>query len=246
MTTLSPERRVQRVRHELLRREVHVSRIQPVSPGLLAITFVGATLASFTSLSFDDHVKFIISDATGQQHMRDFTPCAFLPGSGELTLEFALHPHGAACACAWARQARVGDAAVIAGPKGSMIIPMDYDWHLLAGDASALPAIRRRLQELPAHARALVFVEQPAAEDPSPLPSRAAVQTQWLPDANAFVQALRQAPLSDGEGFAWCAGEASVMARVRDVLLNERQLPREATRISAYWKAGAADFHETL
>ena len=33
-------------------------------------------------------------------------------------------------------------------------------------------------------------------------------------------------------------------AQVRDVLLGERQLPREASRISAYWKAGAADFHE--
>jgi NADPH-dependent ferric siderophore reductase len=40
----------------------------------------------------------------------------------------------------------------IGGPRGSFIVPMDLDWHLLVGDATALPAIARRLSELPASA----------------------------------------------------------------------------------------------
>ena len=237
-------RRIQRVRHELLRREVRVCRIEAPTPGFLAITFAGGSLSSFVSLGFDDHVKFIFTDAAGQTCMRDYTPCAYQPGSTELTLEFALHAQGAASD--WARNARVGDTAVIGGPKGSMVVPMDYDWHMLAGDTSALPAIQRRLAELPRQARAWVFVQAEDPRDQRPLPSQAAVELQWLPSSTALLQALRAAALPAGEGFVWCAGEASVMARVRDLLLGERQLPRDHARISAYWKAGAADFHEAL
>jgi NADPH-dependent ferric siderophore reductase len=35
------------------------------------------------------------------------------------------------------------------------------------------------------------------------------------------------------------------MARVRQVL-NDKGMPREATRVSAYWKKGVAEHHENL
>lgn len=244
MTLATPVRRVQRVRHELLRRDVRVHRIDSSSPGFLSITFAGESLRSFVSLSFDDHIKLIIRDRDGNTAMRDFTPLHFDTARGELTLEFALHAHGPACD--WARQARVGDEATIGGPKGSMIIPIDYEWHLLAGDASALPAIRRRLQELPEGSKALVLAQIPDASDRMLPTTRSEAQVQWVANAQEFMDALRHMALPAGEGFVWCAGEASVMAQARDVLLGERQLPREASRISAYWKAGATDFHETL
>jgi NADPH-dependent ferric siderophore reductase len=38
-----------------------------------------------------------------------------------------------------------------------MIIPAQQDWHLLVGDASSLPAIRRRLAELPPSAHVEVI-----------------------------------------------------------------------------------------
>lgn len=236
--------RVQRVRHELVRREVRVARIASNSPGFLSLTFQSDSLAGFTSLSFDDHVKFIITDASGETHRRDFTPIDYKPQARELTLEFALHAHGPACD--WARNAKVGDMAVIGGPKGSMIIPTDYDWHLLAGDGSAMPAMRRRLQELPAGTRVTVVAAVPSVEDRVPFETQADVEVRWLSNAADLVQELRNVALPAGEGFAWCAGEAAVMAKVREVLLTERGLPRETTRISAYWKAGASDFHETL
>ena len=58
MTLLSPVRRVVRVRHELVRRDVQVARVEAISPHFLAVTFSGAALDGFTSLSFDDHLKF--------------------------------------------------------------------------------------------------------------------------------------------------------------------------------------------
>jgi len=37
-----------------------------------------------------------------------------------------------------------------------------------------------------------------------------------------------------------------VMKAVRAVMAEEKQHPKEAMRVSAYWKRGASDFHEKL
>jgi len=149
--------RIQRVRHEIKRRELQVAKVQHLAPDYVSVTFKGETLHDFVSASYDDHVKFMLSD----EDRRDFTPRSYDNVAGELTIEFALHTTGAASD--WARQAAVGQTAVIAGPRGSMIIPMDYDWHVLAGDATALPAIRRRLEELPREAKVQVLVTADSA-----------------------------------------------------------------------------------
>lgn len=248
MTTASlptPARRVQRVRHELRRRELQVLRTEPLSPGFVAITFGGESLADFVSLGFDDHVKFMLPGETPEAEpvRRDYTPRRFDAARRELTIEFALHGHGAASD--WARQARPGDSATIGGPRGSMVVPTDYDWHLLVGDATALPAVHRRLEELPAGTRAIVRLLV-AEADRRPLTSEAALDLQWLDTPEQLLQALQAQALPSGEGFAWAAGEAATMARVRDLLLVERGHPKESARISAYWRAGTSSFHEDL
>lgn len=237
-------RRVQRVRHELRRRDLVVARVEPLGPGFVSVSFVGNDLADFVSLSFDDHIKFMFEGASGEWVRRDYTPRRFDPARGELTIEFALHGHG--LASDWARHATPGQRVQIGGPRGSMIIPMDYDWHLLAGDATALPAMRRRLEELPAGAQAIAIVQVTDAADQRPFAGAAALQCQWVAGDDAFIDALRSLQRPAGEGFAWCAGEASTMARARQVLLQDLGHPRDAMRVAAYWKRGASDFHETL
>jgi NADPH-dependent ferric siderophore reductase len=232
---------IQRVRHELKLRELEVARIERLSPGFLAITFKGDALADFTSLSFDDHVKLMFDDE-GAQVRRDYTPRRFSREARELTLEFALHGDGKAAN--WARRARVGDRALVGGPRGSMIIPLELDWHLLAGDASALPAIARRLEELPAGAPAQVLVLAGAADE-RPLPSRADTVVRRVASEDELIAALAGMALPAGAGFAWAAGEAALMARVRRVLA-DKELPRERTRVSAYWKHGVTEHHEHL
>jgi len=238
-------RRVQRVRHELHRRDVEVVRVEPMGPHFVAVTFHAESLAGFRSDSFDDHVKLMIGgDATGEPVRRDYTPRRFDAARRELTLEFALHGDGPAAD--WARQATVGQRAIIGGPRGSMIIPMDYDWHLLVGDDSALPAIDRRLEELPPGTRAIVIAQAADASAQREFESAAQLQVQWVASGEAMVQALRGLDLPGGEGYAWCAGEAAVMARLRGVLLDEKRHPKEAMKVAVYWKPGASDFHETL
>ena len=240
---LDPPRRVQRVRYELQRRELRVSRVEPRGDRFVAVTVQGESLRQFASASFDDHVKLMLPDGAGGQVMRDYTPRAFDTARGELTLEFALH--GTGPFTDWAAQAQVGQMLTVAGPRGSMVIPMDYDWHLLVGDDSAWPAIARRLEELPAGARVevlLLMADMPA------WPPGVSPQPHWrcCSTPQALTQALRDLALPPGEGFAWCAGEAQLMATLRDVLLREKGHPRTAMKVAAYWKQGAQGFHARL
>lgn len=237
------DKRIQRVRHELKPREVTVSDVKQLAPNFVSVTFKGESLHDFVSLSYDDHVKFILHDAAGERVMRDYTPRRYDRDARELTLEFALHTEGHMTD--WARQAQVGQQAVIGGPKGSMIIPADYTWQILAGDATALPAIRRRLDELPATADVLVLVtgEEAAALE---FVSAAQLRVQVLPTPDDIVEAFRAMALPEGDGFIWCAGEAQMAKQVRDILFADKGFPREAARISAYWKKGASAHHENL
>jgi NADPH-dependent ferric siderophore reductase len=236
-------RRVLRVRHELKRRELKVLRVEALSPHFRSVTFTGPELAGFVSASFDDHLKFML-DADGPEPVRrDYTPRRYDAGAGELTIEFALHGDGPAAR--WAAQAAPGQRVSIGGPRGSFVIAPDHDWHLLVGDATALPAVARRLEELTATTRAIVILQVDEA-DRRALPSTALLSLQWVDDTTALIDAVRALELPAGEGYAWCAGEASVMATLRRVLVDEKGHDRRAIRAAAYWKRGAAAHHENL
>jgi NADPH-dependent ferric siderophore reductase len=237
--------RVQRVRHEIKRRELQVRRVEALSPHVRSITLAGEALADFVSASFDDHIKLFLDAPEGAEPVRrDYTPRRYDAAAGELTLEFALHGDGPAAS--WAAQAEPGQRATIAGPRGSFIIPMDYDWHLLIGDETALPAIARRLEELPAGTRVNVLLQVPELADRRTLPTAANVNLQWVADEAELTAALRALPLPVGEGYAWCAGEAGAMAALRKILVEEKGHPRNAIRAAAYWKRGAIAHHENL
>jgi NADPH-dependent ferric siderophore reductase len=244
LSTETPVRRVQRVRHELKRRQLQVARVQTLSPHVRSITFTGADLAGFVSASFDDHLKLVLDLGGPAPVMRDYTPRRFDAAAQELTIEFALHGDGPAAG--WAAQAAPGQTVGIGGPRGSFIVPVDYDWHLLVGDDTALPAIARRLEELPAAAHALVLLQLADPADRRALPSAARVQLQWVGSAAELLSATRALDLPPGEGYAWCAGEALLMAQLRTVLVQDKGHPPQAIRAAAYWKQGAAAHHENL
>jgi NADPH-dependent ferric siderophore reductase len=236
--------RVQRVRQEPKRRAAEVVRVQALGAHFRSVTFTGEALADFDSPSFDDHVKFILPGADGAPLMRDYTPRSFDLAARELTIEFALHGDGPAAG--WAAQAAVGQRVTIAGPRGSFIIPVDYDWHLLVGDETALPAIARRLEELPAGARVTVLAHVADEADRRSFASAADVTLQWSSTPAGLIDSVRQLALPPGEGYAWCAAEAGVAAAVRRELVEEKGHDRHAIRAAAYWKQGAAAHHENL
>jgi NADPH-dependent ferric siderophore reductase len=61
-----------------------------------------------------------------------------------------------------------------------------------------------------------------------------------------MIATINALPLPTGEGYAWGAGEASVMVRLRNILVDRKFHPREAMRVAAYWKSGASDYHDEL
>jgi NADPH-dependent ferric siderophore reductase len=244
MSSEPPVSRVQRVRHELKRRELRVVRVETLSPHFRSVTFAGESLGDFISASFDDHVKFML-DADGAEPVRrDYTPRRHDTAARELTIGFALHGDGRAAQ--WAAQATPGQQATIGGPRGSFIIPTDYAWHLLVGDETAMPAIHRRLEELPAGTRAIVVIQAADAADRRELRSAADLDVQWVASTEALLDAVRALELPPGEGYAWCAGEASAMASLRRLLVEGKGLDRHAMRVAAYWKRGATAHHENL
>lgn len=244
MEAMTPARSVQRIRHEVKFRDVRVAATRQTGANMLSVTFQGEALRDFVSMSFDDHVKFVFPDAAGTPVRRDYTPTGHDPQRGELTLEFALHAEGAATD--WARQAKVGMDAVIAGPRGSTVVPLDYDWHLLVGDLSALPAITRRMKEFGPGAKVTAVIEVAHVGDVREFESQAGLEVRWVSSADEMLAAVRAFAPPPGEGYIWGAGEAAAMKALRVVLAEEKMHPKEAMRVSAYWKRGASDFHEKL
>ena len=271
MTDSPGLRSVQRVRHALKLRRLSVHAVRALSPHIVSVTFTGDDLHDFVSASFDDHVKLMLPPGPGQALvlpvpqpngekpslppgavapvMRDYTPRRVDLAAGELDIEFALHGDGPAAQ--WAAQAAPGQQVGIGGPRGSFVVPPDYDWHLLIGDETALPAIARRLEELPPAVPAIVIVQVGDAADQRALSSRANVHVEWLTAESAsaesaLVNATRALKLPTGEGYAWAAGEARAIAQVRRVLVEEHGVDRHHVRAAAYWKHGAAAHHENI
>lgn len=243
MTEQYQGRRVERVRHELKFRPVTIEHIKHIGEHFLAITFQGPELAGFVSASFDDHIKFIFDDA-GTDIRRDYTPTHYNAAKQQLTLQFALHDAGKATS--WAKQAKIGDSATIAGPRGSVIMPMDVNWHLLVGDSTAIPAIERRLAELPATAItfAVILVSDSTAQRTFTAPATSHIH--WCYSEQQLLQTLAALNLPANDGFSWAGGEASLMQQVKKVLVEQLKQPKSQLRIGAYWRAGEADFHKDL
>lgn len=265
------ELNVERVRHELKMRHLTVARVERVADLLVRITLTGDDLHDFVTASFDDHVKTFfpaqpgaplvlpsfgpegISFPEGQPRpqARDYTPRRFDRERRELDLEFVLHGDGPASE--WAAQAQPGQSLAIAGPRGSFVVPTGFDWHVLIGDETALPAIARRLEELPAEAQAIVLLEVPEAVNEVPLNTKAQLNVQWLhrkgtaPGASMLLpEAAAKLVLPAGEGYVWAAAESAVARAVRDVMVGQHQVGKRRIRASSYWKRGASGVHENL
>jgi NADPH-dependent ferric siderophore reductase len=268
-SAFTSDRLPRRVRHELRFRKVHVQTVHRVTPHLIRVTLAGEELAGFTSPGFDDHAKIFFPDAKsgalvlpsvgpdgpawpgGQKPtMRDYTPRRYDAETGTLELDFALHDAGPATQ--WAESAKPGDLLGVGGPRGSFIIPTAFDWHLLIGDDTALPAISRRLAELPAGARVLVLAEIDNAGDAITFETAAELDLRWVHRGGAapgvgspLLDVLRQLKLPDGDFHAWVACESTAAKALRAHLVAERGANPKWVKAAGYWRLGAAATHDT-
>jgi len=268
--TQTTERTARRIRHETKTRLLQVRDVSRITPKMVRIVVGGEALAGFVSAAHDDHVKLFFPQP-GQDRpvlptpspngpvypegaplpaARDYTPRRYDAAANTLTIDFVIHGDGPATQ--WAAQARPGSFLGVGGPRGSFVVPEDFDWYLLAGDETALPAIGRRLEELPAGTRAIVIVEVENSAEEQRFDTRARLETHWLhrdgaePGNHLLLQrAIAELSLPPGEGYAWVAAEASVAKALRRHLVDVRGLRKDRVKAAAYWKRGAVAVHET-
>jgi NADPH-dependent ferric siderophore reductase len=172
-----------------------VSRITTLSENFRRFTFTGPTMHLFDSAGRDQRIKLILPlpgvgldplpltedwypqwrELPGELRnpIRTYTVRAVRPELGEVDIDIALHGRTGP-ASRWALDARVGDAIVIYGPNAlhggpyggvDFLPPVQTDAYLLAGDATALPAISAILETLPPASRGIALVEVDHASD---------------------------------------------------------------------------------
>jgi NADPH-dependent ferric siderophore reductase len=242
--------------HPVVLRELSVVRTALVTPRMMRVTLGGEQLDRFESPAPDDHVVLFflredqqvpVSEDPKRRPIwderpptRDYTPRRFDAAAGELDVDFVLHGEGVASP--WAESAVPGTRIAIGGPRGS-VVAEGFDHYLLLGDESSLPAIARRVEELPASASAQVFVEVRDGDDEQDLSSAATVEVRWLHrgerepgTTDLLLEAVRSSTLPDAPLYASVAGETDVVRGLRHHLLGERGLTPAHTRFSGYWK----------
>jgi NADPH-dependent ferric siderophore reductase len=247
----NPSPSITRVRHEAKRRNLTVTRLERLAPTMLRTVLGGMELAGFTSLGFDDHVKLFFP-AEAAPVMRDFTPRHYDAAAGELWIDFYLHETGPAAT--WAAQVAVGHTVVVGGPRGSALISLEgIDSHVLIGDETALPAIGRRLAELPPNTSALVLRESDGGAKSYPLQSRAPVKVvevardgQGAAPAQEIIETLRNLTLPAGRCFIWVATESQAARAIRRYLTDERGLDRHWIKAAGYWQRGTSGTHDRI
>ena len=246
---------IHRVMHEIKRRKLEVLRVVDLTPRMRRITVGGPELAGFISLGSDDHVKLFFPQTAEEQAalenlalsagaksnamppMRDYTPRRYDLDTLELDLDFVLHGDGPAST--WAAKAQPGQFLHIGGPRGSMIVPDIFDSYLLIGDETALPAIARRLEELPANRHALVVVEVENAQEEQPLKSAASVEVIWVhrdAPGEDLLRTVENLNIPSGNLYAWVATESALSRKIRRVLLDTHDLNDEFVKAVGYWR----------
>ncbi|MEH0845479.1 siderophore-interacting protein [Micromonospora sp. CPCC 205711] len=242
-----------------------VVRTERPTPHLIRLVLGGEELAGLPVGEYTDHYIKLVFPPAGVTYpspvdlatikreypaeqwprLRAYTVRAWDPAAGELTVD-VVHHGDEGLAGPWAAALRPGDEVLFTGPGGAYAPDPAADWHLLAGDESALPAIAAALERLPAGAPAKVFVEVAGPADELPLASPGRVELNWLhrggrPVGEALVEAVRALDFPSGAVCAFVHGEAASVKELRRLLRVERGVPREALSISGYWRRGMDD-----
>ena len=259
---------VERVRHELKFRVAKVVATERLTPKMARITLQSDEFSSFVSLAYDDHCKVFFAEP-GQSEFpvptrgengliwpngarpeaRDYTPRSYDNEKKTLTLDFVLHGDGPASG--WAEKAGPGDTIGVGGPRGSFVVRGDYDWYLLVGDETALPAIGRRLEELPRDARAIALIEVADTDEIQTIDAPDGAEIKWVSregaepgDASLLLAAVRTIELPEGDGYVFVAGESAMSKAVRAYFVDERGHNPDWIKAAGYWQAGTEDFDD--
>jgi len=233
-------------------RNVTLSAREWLAPDYVRVRLTGADLAGFDSPGSDDHMRlFFPAGPTGSVEelraapSREYTPLAW--GEDWLDVEFAVHGD-AGVAAPWAAKAPLGSSIGVGGPRGSAVLVGTPGSWLLAGDETAIPAIRRFATLIPTGAPARIVIETVSAGREIELD--APVDVEWLhrgdaPSGSALVTFLEALTADDAVGedpFVFLAAEQSIVKPGR-ALLDRWGVDTSNAVVKGYWKRGEAEYH---
>ena len=243
-----------------------------ISPHFVRVTIGGPALASFRPMGHDHWFRLFLPTAKGLRLPRrtsglwmaeyflmpkDTRPVGRnytvrhhrsqgMYGEGaEIDIDFALHEDAGGTlgpASAWARDAAPGDELGIYDEGITFLPPAGAQWHLLAGDESALPAILGILASTAEDIPTEVYVELPHPDDAQPVETRPGTTLHWLtrekgaPVGETVLAALRAARLPAAPGYAWTAGGQKLATGVRRHLVTDRGFAKDAVTFTGYWR----------
>ena len=260
MTTPGRPTRPPRPQHVL-----EVLSSERIAPSMVRVRLGGPGMATFTPNAFTDaYVKvFFAKPELGLEPPFDIaalretldpddvpvtrTYTVREATADSIAIDFVVHGEQG-LAGPWAARAQPGERVAFGGPGGAFAPDESADWHLFVGDESALPAIARALESLPAHARGIALLEARDASEEIPLTRPAGVEVRWLHRGDAGQQSTRV--LAEAvAGLDWLEGRVQVFAHgeresmkaLRDELFGRRGLERAQVSLSGYWALGRTE-----
>ncbi|WP_330329562.1 siderophore-interacting protein [Streptomyces sp. NBC_00536] len=243
-----------------------VVRTERLGAHMVRVILGGEGLAArFTVGDFTDHyVKLLFApegvtyaepwDLEGIRatHPRDqwprqraYTVRAWDPAHHELTIDFVVHGDEG-LAGPWAARVQPGETVRFLGPGGAYGPDPTADWHLLAGDEAALPAIGATMEHMPVGAEVIALVEVSGPDDEQKIATPCGITPIWIhrgerPVGEALVEAVTSLQFPAGRVQAFVHGEAGFVKELRRHLRTERGIPAKQLSISGYWRLGETD-----
>ncbi len=240
-----------------------VDAVRDIGPHMRRVRFRAADLARYQR-DEDIHCKLIFPQPgvrdpewptlsangtpqfpSGEKRLdiRTYTIRRIDAAQGWMEVDFVLHDD-AGPGSAWAAQAAGGQQIGLSGPGGRSALPAD--WMLLAGDETALPAIARIGESLPAETQgfALIEVQTPADEIELRLPPGMALRWLHRGDTPAGAgtllrDAIQACAIPEGPSrHVWVGAEFATAQSVRSWLRDTVGLGGKEQLVVAYWRRG--------
>lgn len=249
-----------------------VLRTHEVTPHMLRVTVQGEDLTSLPRRGFDhwfrlflpqpgqevdfsrvpdnlsmgSYLKFLTSPAGTRPIFRSYTVRELRSEQGEMDIDFVVHGDRGV-AGPWAQQASAGDHIALIDQRCGFDLLDDADFHLLAGDESAVPALLGILRDLPRDAKGLAIIEVPTRADIQSAPAPEGFEVMWLardssaqPVGAAALAALREFTPDHPETLsAYVVGERTLATEGRRHLV-KAGVPKGRISFVGYWRAGKA------
>jgi NADPH-dependent ferric siderophore reductase len=221
-----------------------VATVTDVTPRMRRIELSSPALAAFDYLPGQD-MALAFSKDDGTSVRRRYTIRRFDRNRASLAIDVLMHGNGPGMR--WAQAARPGVSIDAIGPRGKITLADDADWHLFAGDATAVPGAFAMMETLADHVPAHAFLLVDGPEERQPFSADGPLRTiAWRyersqpAESSGLVSAVAAADLPGGHGHAYLAGEVALVSALKAALLN-RGWEAEQISAKAYWNRGRAN-----